>query len=315
MDNQMIKIFFYSIVMLLGTSPVIADEEAPELKDCPRAQMLPKEANGGDRRIACNIPEDLQEQVGLSQYFGGQLRMHDSAAWLTTDSLKEAGAFKAKKLPGPMQGWLTFEEGNSINVRYYAKKENEIVAFARADLDKVSVKAGNNEILKTPIAATEAELAMLAALSAAKSLKLLNCTGPFNSVVLPFSNKNQKEIWVYLFSPWTNKVAPLGGHHLLRYSEDGKNLISQYSQTKGCINNDNTHIDDKSMAALMITHITSDTPTEMHVFMSLQYRKPIYVMTINNGITWLVERNKISVLERRDGKKFFERSTQRAKDK
>jgi hypothetical protein len=308
------KIFLLLVTVFFFAPAAYGVEETPELTDCARAEKLPKDAGADSRRIACNIPEDLQESVTLAQFFGGTIRMHDIAAWLTTDSLKEAGAFKENKIPGKMLGWLTFEKENLINIRYFVKKDEQVFVFAQADLDKLKVKAINNEVLPNLLPASEAELSMLRALDTAKSKELLNCTGPFNSVVLPFTNDNKKEIRVYLFSPWTDKSAPMGGHHLIRMSEDGQEIISQYSQTKGCINNDNSALRDKNMAALMISHLTSDTPTEMHVFMSLQYKKPIYVMTINNGITWSVEGKKISVLDRRDGKKPLAASTKRSED-
>lgn len=311
------QIFFLLALILLNITAAFADEEVPALKDCPRAQMLPKEASEDNRRIACNIPEDLQEQVTLSQFFGGLLRLHDIAAWQTTDSLKEAGAFKKKNIPGQPVGWLTFndEEKNIINVRYYAVKGGNTSRFAEADLDLKSMKATNNKLLNDSISATTDELNQLTALSTVKSLKLLNCTGPFNSIVLPFTNGDAEEIRVYLFSPWTDKLAPLGGHHLVRVSKDGKNIISQYSQTRSCINNDNAALRRKDLTALMITHLTSDTPTEMHVFLSMQYKKPIYVMSISNGITWSVDGNKISLVDRRDGKKAYEPSTKKVAEK
>ena len=62
------QIFFLLALILLNITAAFADEEVPALKDCPRAQMLPKEASEDNRRIACNIPEDLQEQVDLMDF-------------------------------------------------------------------------------------------------------------------------------------------------------------------------------------------------------------------------------------------------------
>lgn len=309
------KIFFLLAPMLLCSSIAFSKERQTELKDCPRSQSMPMEVDDESRRIACNIPEDLQESVAMAELFGGMLRIHDIAAWLTTDSLKAAGAFEENKIPGPIRGWLTSDKGNLINVRYFVQKDDKVFVLAQADLDISKMKATNNEVFKELVPASEDELASLSALDLAKSRQLLNCTGPFNSVVIPFTYADKKEIRVYLFSPWTDKLAPMGGHHLIRVNEDGKQVISQYSQTKGCINNENTAMADKRMEALMISHITSDTPTEMHAFLSLQYRKPIFVITVNNGITWRVEGKKIYVVDRQDGKKTFEPSSKKSEGK
>ncbi len=46
-----------------------------------------------------------------------------------------------------------------------------------------------------------------------------------------------------------------------------------------------------------ITHLLSDAPSEFHVFVSLKYKKPIYVGTKTG--TWKVDGGKIEFLEKR----------------
>lgn len=46
-----------------------------------------------------------------------------------------------------------------------------------------------------------------------------------------------------------------------------------------------------------ITHLLSETPTEFHVFLSLQHQQPIYVATSKGD--WKVENSKIEFLEER----------------
>jgi hypothetical protein len=265
---------------------------------CAQADALPKTADKEARRIACNIPSNLQEQVTQAQIIGAQIRRHDIAAWTTTDALKLSGAFK--DVPGEMQGWLSVESEQSIIVRYYTKKDNAMYVFAEASMGLKSFKSDRG-IRYSPLRpASATEMASLKARNLALHSKNLNCSDPFNSVILPFTENNTPILRTYLFSPWTDNKAPLGGHHLLKIKADGSEMLSQYSLTKTCINY-NPNLIEK-MDSFMLTHLTSDTPNEMHVFMSLQYQKPIFITTVSNGLNWKVDRAKIQLLARKDGK-------------
>jgi hypothetical protein len=275
-----------------------------------RSQSLKKNASKSAKRIACNIPSDLQEKIAHAETIGIELRKHDLAAWKTSDALINAKAFKS--VPGEMQGWLSFDAANAINVRYFAKNKDAIGVFAEAGMDLKTLQSDKGNIFPALRPASNQELAMLQARRNAFSAKRLNCSDtPFNSIILPFEGKDKQigseEIHVYLLSPWTDRNAPLGGHHLIKFKAGGKEIISEFSQTKVCVNNDPKKF--KNTAAFMVSHINSDAPTEMHVFMSLQYKKPIYVLTPANQITWKVEDGGIYLEDRKDAKKATEPST------
>ncbi len=89
------------------------------------------------------------------------------------------------------------------------------------------------------------------------------------------------------------KSYPLGGFHEIRYpfGSDGEKQV--FSQTKSCIEVDAS---EHEPAAFVVSHLTSETPTQFHVFMILSYGKPIYVSTTQNGTNWRVENGQISVL-------------------
>jgi hypothetical protein len=305
--------------ILLGCLFVLSNNVAAEAKlilDCPQSVSLEKNANNNARRIACNIPAGLQEKVTHAEAIGLELRKHDLAAWKTSDALINAKAFKS--LPGEMLGWLSFDAGNAINVRYFAKNKDAIGVFAEAGMDLQTLQSSKGNIFPALRPASKEELAMLHARRIAMNAKRLNCSeAPFNSVILLLNNNEKgnesKEIHVYLLSPWTNRNIPLGGHHLIKFKPDGKEIISEFSQTKACLNNDPSKF--KNMAGFMVTHINSDTPTEMHVFMSLQYKKPIFVITPANQITWKVDNGSIYLEDRKDAKKVTDTSTATSSEK
>jgi len=47
--------------------------------------------------------------------------------------------------------------------------------------------------------------------------------------------------------------------------------------------------------AFVVSHLTSETPTQFHVFMSLSYGKPIHVTTVDNKLLWVVDGGKIRI--------------------
>ena len=72
-------------------------------------------------------------------------------------------------------------------------------------------------------------------------------------------------------------VIHAGGHHRLLVSPDGRRVLSQFAFTKACLTMKPDIAEDERLASVVVSHLVSDTPTEMHVFLSLLHRQPIYV--------------------------------------
>ncbi|MGH8109428.1 MAG: hypothetical protein ACREO1_12040 [Arenimonas sp.] len=282
--------------------------------DCQKAKALPKPASDESRRIACNIPNDLQNEVMIAESVGEKLRKHYLSGWLTSGLLTRRGILKPD--PENISEWLTFENETTITTRYYTTKDGVTYRLAEADLDLKSEKAVNPKAYSPQVPATAEEIVLLNARKAAFALKMTRCTLPFDAVTLPFEDAGTKtrEIHVYLISPWTTKYAPLGGHHFIRVSGDGKKVLSQSSQTLACVNTDADEMKKDEMSGLMISHLSSNAPTPIHVFLSGLYGQPIFVITTTNGISWTVLGDRISVLDRMDGKQFSDASTTKKYD-
>jgi len=252
--------------------------------DCEPARKLPAEVDDATRRIVCEIPAQYREEVSLAEVFGELLRRHDLAAWLTSDALAEAGAMR--DLPGEPSGWLTRETGGRIEVRYFVRDKDGARAFASAALP-----------LRAPLKAVdERERRLLAAIKLARAQKMTYCakTAP-NTVAIEYAeNDEPAQILVFLMSPWSDESAPLGGHARFRVSREGDRVLDRYEQTNACVTMPAKQL--PQVAALTVTHLTSATPTYFHAFMSLQYRKPVFVYTTRNRMLWKVEGGRIRVL-------------------
>lgn len=268
--------------------------KAPVL-DCPEAKQLPPEANDESRRVTCEIPAQYRMDVTLAAFFGRQMRLHDIAAWLTTDALVEAGAFK--DIGGKGQGWLTREHDGRIEVRYFREADGQVAAFAAADLDLESIKAANARRLDPAEPATAQELLLLRARSLALEGEALRCSEKVNTIILQGDVQDRKEIRVYVMSAWSGEHLVFGGHQLVTLAGDGSAVTGRYEHTRGCLNFEPAPPDREGFVSEgpFVSHLTSATPNEFHVFLSLQHRQPVLVSTQDNGLLWRVDGTRISL--------------------
>lgn len=312
--------YFLCICLLFMPLLSSAKDEAKDIFDCERAKSLEADLfarnemppNNEAKRIACMIPEDLQEQIALASWFGQAIYEHDSAAWLTSDALVAKGMLKNFQDVG--RGWLTSDDGHgNIIVRYFTEADGMYFAMAQAMMRLKDYHVIDAHMLDPIQKASNKEISQLTAKFTALSKPLLKCTeGSFNTVIFDYSDDLQPEIKerirVYLLSPFTSNDIPGGGHHRLDITKDGKEILSEFNQTKNCFN---FKIDEKkdSLAYLSISSLTSDTPTEIHVFLSKSVRKPLFVKTKKNGMFWVVDGTRIDLVKREDGKPLDASST------
>lgn len=265
---------------------------------------LPADADADSRRIACTIPDEYREDVALAEFFGKALRRHDMAAWLSTDALNKRGALaKAGKRASNPQGWITEEHEQGVRVRYLAGPNAAPVAFASADLRFEPFGVVDARIHEPNLLASEREKRLLKARALAQAAPgLFTCTEATPNVVMTeFEGADGvPRILVAFMSAWMDGAAPMGGYHLVRVDANATQVIDVFSQTKGCPMAGSRREIGKT-AALMVSHITTPTPTLFHVFMSLQYRKPMYVATVDNNLMWKVDEGRISISRSLEG--------------
>jgi len=284
-----------ALCVLLATAGAALAADTPAVPDCDAARALPAGANAETRRIVCEIPDKYRRDVAMAETIGLDIRRHDAAAWRTTDLLVANHAFD--HLRGEGRGWLTLEDATGIDVRFFDERDGVVGAIAQARFDAASLTAQQPRVLAPPEPMTAREAPLMRAKLAALATDPPLCTkhSP-NTVVTEFEEDGVPEILVFVMSAWMDKhEAPLGGYHMFRYSADGQTLLSRFSQTRSCVVSD---LDPAlpggaKTSSLMVSHLASATPTMFHVFMSLQFGQPLYVVTTQNGLLWRVEDGSI----------------------
>lgn len=254
--------YIFAIALAFCSFTASADE--------PLLEELPPDQEAAALRAA--------ETTGLAIY------RHDQAATVATDAAFKLRRFKKDKR---INGWITEEQPDQIVVTFI---DQTPAALYRVAVSKGGV-ASPVTALEAPVALTPYEAGAAAARAVALASKFQPCSENYNSVVLPSSNAS----WVVYLIPGTtkNSVAPIGGTY--RIDVSGSNIVSQRGFTRTCI----ALQTGPRAVGLMITHLLDSIPTEAHVFWSLWAKKPIYVATPPNGTVWVVDGNKIELVERK----------------
>lgn len=125
-----------------------------------------------------------------------------------------------------------------------------------------------------------------------------SCSDAYNTVVLP---RDDGPGWLaYALAATSDpNLVLVGGHSRVTTSADGRTLLERRSFTKDCmvLKKPQNVGPDVDVAAYTLGHVLDNTPTEIHVFLSLLYGKPLYVVTADQRF-WYIEGGKIRILKR-----------------
>lgn len=241
------------------------------------------------------IPVQFESAVHDAETLGKSLFERDRAAEKATDAL--IAAHQLEYPAGEPAGWLISDRGGgNYHVSFLVTQSGVPKAYAEADYSAASDSASNAHAVAPPRDLEPAELAQARAIKTAQAAEFLRCVATYNVVVIPSGNGDGKTIHVYLIPSRNDaKFFPEGGFHDFTISADGTTVQDHYSQTKSCLNG--TAQDSKGkLAALMMSHITSPTPTAFHVFMNLNYRLDVFTVTVQNNMLWSISGGRIRVV-------------------
>lgn len=257
--------FILTLALISGSLSAIADEPIP--KDL--------------------TPEQKAAALRSAETTGVAIYRHDRAAAIATDA---AIALPQFKNDSRIKGWVTEEQQGQITVTFI---DETPAALYRITISKEGV-AGPVNAFDSPAPLTNYEAGAAAARSAALNSKFQQCSSSYNSVVLPSSDAPGSNWLVYLLPGTTkNNVVPIGGTYRVEVS--GSKVTSQRGFTRSCI----ALQTDPKAVGLMISHVMDPAPTEVHVFWSIWARKPMYIAIPQNGSIWLVEGNRITLIEQK----------------
>jgi hypothetical protein len=92
-------------------------------------------------------------------------------------------------------------------------------------------------------------------------------------------------------------VVVAGGHHRFVMSPDGGTVLEHFQFTKACLTIPARKAENgERVTGTVLTHLTSETPTEIHVFLSLLHHFPLYVGVVEPRAVWAVKGPHIELI-------------------
>lgn len=270
--------------------PVLLAATALCASACGQNQMIPAPATEPSTAPLSETPAEAKK-TGFASRVGKELFERDRAAWLATDLLRP------KIQPGTSRGWLTEQRGAQWVVSWLGAtptpaSSGDVEVIHRVIYDPATDRARIENTAPTPLtpiqqAAYRARKLVEEALPSQKPL-----CGTYNLVVMPAeaagTGRRGWLIYALVAMPQLG-VYPVGGFHEFLVSPDGGRIVEKRALSRGCLNLGGEQLPDgASLAAYTATDVISDTPLPQHVFVSLQSKKPLYVMTVRNRRTWRV---------------------------
>lgn len=251
------------------------------------AQLAPAAASAPPKGPAAIAVASSAEQAQLreAERRGALLYAYDQAAWHGTDDM-------VAKLPdyqSRIGGWivdgpaeapeLVFFDREGVRPIYVARfRDGKLVSGEVAGAGAGELSAPRRQLIAARKAAVEA-------LGASDS-KI--CTeAPMNTVVVPAAAPGEP-ILVYVLTPQrVMDTFPFGGHHLIPVDGSGRaGPIRRF--TNSCVEVSLSAVPKGGqLAALGISHLLDNVPTEIHVFTSLAAHMPVSVSTSDGRMWWI----------------------------
>lgn len=230
---------------------------------------------------------------------GTLIYRYDRAAWLGTDDLRA----KLPDYAAKVGGWIVDGPADSPQLIFHDKDEADPRIVYVADFDGTRLVSSRLLTEADDRSLSPARKAMIAAKRAALDSVIQDkarfCSNAMpNTVILPPSAAGGPTLVYFLTPQSTLKSIPLGGHHLVEVSADGK-AGKPRAFTKSCLETPIDEVEGKRLTSIVVTHLLDPVPTEIHVFSSLAARLPIIVAAGAKKRLWAVEGHQIRILDQK----------------
>lgn len=240
------------------------------------------------------IPNEQRPSVNRAQRLGRLLFEHDSVGSRATDAVYR----KVHTLDSRVRGWLTLRTGDNWIVPFLTDDDGAIGVLYRVQFRDSMDSSPEVQVLDSPQPVDDTAIRMFSARETAKSQAVQFCSKTYNAVVLPATEFGRDGWLVYLLAATTEPAVMVsGGHHRFVISPDGKTVIEHFQFTKACLTMPVPRARaGERVAGAMVTHLTSQTPTEVHVFLSLLHQIPLYVGVVEPRALWEVKGPHIELI-------------------
>jgi hypothetical protein len=198
--------------------------------------------------------------------------------------------------PHTVKGWIVTSDDKGYLVRFINEINKELRPVFDVRLSNEGQETFHDKDL--PPLSDEQKAMFLARQNALKSAPLY-CSDRYNTVVL--RNPDSDGWIVYVLAATTDSnIVVVGGHSCVSVSQNGRKAISVTPLSKSCLAVDKSKKPKQAPStvfpfALVVSHLISDTPSEIHVYLNYLHGDDIYVVTKTRF--WKISEGKISILD------------------
>ncbi|WP_292024188.1 MULTISPECIES: hypothetical protein [unclassified Brevundimonas] len=230
----------------------------------------------------CTAPALAQDRPAQVEAFsiadtgrlGTAIWRQDVAAARATDALLAASGGQS---PQGVIGWIVTPEGSGQRVRFLSGEPAAPHAFKDVVVDS-QLKAGAVIDVAEPELSADDVAQFAARNTAAQAIGPLRCSARYNAVMLKDPEGSGWLVWLLASTTQPNLV-PMGGHYRFHISADGQTVEKREQLSGGCLDMDRSQAQRGGQTVGLVTNVVvAPQPLEVHVFLSLLNRLPIYTM-------------------------------------
>jgi hypothetical protein len=230
-----------------------------------------------------DLPPDAVQRLGREMY------EQDSYVALATDLLFEkAGGPDRLAQEGLRGAWVVGQAKDATIVRFLKEGKGDTVA----GYDVVFADSRPGYVHKPADGRlSEADLAQARARRLAVDQVRERCSERYNTVVLRQTPGG--DLLVYALAATADpRQMMVGGHYRVTVTPDGRKVVKVEKLFRGCVT---LRTGDAAGAVPWVTHIVSARPLETHVYLSLLYRRPLYVGV--DKAVWKIEAGRATLVD------------------
>jgi len=228
--------------------------------------------------------------VETIQKLGREIHVRDTWTAKAFDIL--LAKYKGTEVKG-IAGWVTERKDNGLNVHIIRKVGEEFLHGYRIRFtkdDPVVTDMGNATL---PNAVNDRYSARQRSLAAIPK----HYTKSYNAVVLDDPKRGG---WlVYALASTTDpNIMLMGGHYRMSVPKDPAEKIQVDALSRSLVAIQKSPKEEKEkVVGSVISHLVSNTPVETHIFGSLHYNTPFYVVIVDGAKVWKVENGKMELTD------------------
>lgn len=261
--------------------------------------LLPLLLSAAAARAADVNSAEVQASLRQAEMLGRVIYGKAAAAEIGNALLEKEGIWH----PGmaaterPFERRISLYDGENWLVRYLSRQGGSVISRYDVSIDKLVRQTARLIRHLPPEPVDTAATAMFEARGLAPQFVTEPCAGSYTVVVLPSRISTLAGWTVYALTGEAADEIAVGGHYRAEVSANGRVVKSAERLSKGCLTlkKSQPRAPGGKLGGIAVDELISETPTEIHVYLSIRHKLDVYVRTRLGK--WLVSVGHIRFLE------------------